>query len=97
MLRTLGIAIFSAVVIHAGIASAQTPVAPPVDLEAEYKKMDLDHDGIVTVIDYVGKKKHGEAAKAKSHFAKMDKNRDGFLMFKEYKAFMERPVSPKKN
>ncbi len=55
------------------------------DPEAQFKKMDKDSDGKVTLEEFVGKKDGEKADKAKAAFAKLDKNSDGSLTLEEFK------------
>ena len=54
--------------------------------EANFRKLDKDGDGKVTLDEYIGLKEGEAKAKALKTFQKLDTNRDGHLTLEEYKA-----------
>jgi len=56
---------------------------PKVDREAQFKKMDKNSDGKLSLEEFTGKR---DAEMAKEQFAKLDKDKDGSLTLEEFKA-----------
>ena len=55
------------------------------DLDAQFKKMDKDSDGKLTLEEYKGKRTGKKAERAEKLFKRLDKNSDGSLTLEEFK------------
>jgi hypothetical protein len=56
------------------------------DPEAQFKKMDKDSDGKLSLEEFKGKRQGDKATKAEERFKKLDKNSDNSLSLEEFKA-----------
>jgi Ca2+-binding EF-hand superfamily protein len=57
---------------------------PKLSPEEQFKKMDKDGDGKLTLEEFVGKRTGEKADKAKETFTKKDKDADGKLTLEEF-------------
>ncbi len=89
-LLTLGIFGFSLTM------AAQEKKAP--DAKKILKRMDADKDGKISLKEFtsVKRKKEIPVERLEKRFAKMDKNRDNVVNYKELKAFFDAPKKGKK-
>jgi Ca2+-binding EF-hand superfamily protein len=62
---------------------AQQPKRTP---EEQFKRMDANNDGKLTVQEFVGKREGEKAEKAKDQFKRLDKNNDGAVTLEEFLA-----------
>lgn len=83
MKKFLALALIAAM-FSPGILFAQDKKKP--DPEAQFKKLDKDGDGKVSLAEFKGKRTGDKATKAEEQFKKRDKDSDGFLTLEEFKA-----------
>lgn len=64
-------------------ADAQEKKKP--DLDAQFKRLDKNGDGKLSLEEFKGNRTGEKAEKAETQFKRMDKNNDGFLTLEEFK------------
>lgn len=65
-------------------------------IEAAFKKLDVNGDGKLTLVEYKAEKVGEEATKAEAEFKAMDKDVNGSLTLEEYKAGQPKKKEEKK-
>lgn len=69
------------------IAAIPAIAADAAALEAEFKKLDTDMDGTLSLVEFKASPEGvKDAEKAEAKFKKLDKDTDGTLSLEEYKA-----------
>jgi Ca2+-binding EF-hand superfamily protein len=63
-----------------GVVGAATP-----DTKSEFRQLDADKDGKVSLEEYTKKLGDKQKKSAEARFKKADKNKDGFLVLDEFK------------
>jgi Ca2+-binding EF-hand superfamily protein len=77
----------SKILIAAAIAASPAIAADGAALEAQFKKLDTNSDGTLSLDEYkAGPEGVKDLAKAEAKFKKLDTNSDGVLSLDEYKA-----------
>ena len=69
-----------------GVIATPAVAAAADKAEKQFKKLDANGDGKLSVEEFVGKKTGKKADRAKKRFAKLDKNSDNSLSLEEFKA-----------
>lgn len=69
-----------------GEAAAQEEPKKKPDREAQFKKMDKDSDGKLTLEEFKANKKDKQLENAEKQFARLDKNSDKSISLEEFKA-----------
>lgn len=59
---------------------------PKASVEDQFKKMDKDGDGKISLQEFQGKRDGDKAAAAEKRFKALDKDNDGSLSLEEFKA-----------
>ena len=65
--------------------SASAADKPKPDMEAQFKKLDKDSDGKLSLVEMTGKKTGEDAEKVKKAFGRLDANKDGSVSLEEFK------------
>ena len=90
-------------VVGAGLIGAQSVSAghqddkKKADFEADFKKLDGNSDGKVTLEEFKEKATEKQKPRADQIFARMDKDSDGKVTLEEYKEFRNTPRKKKKD
>ena len=79
----IGAGIVACAFMTAPVIAQDKPKAKPED---QFKKLDKNADGKLTVEEFTGKRTGDAAEKAKQKFAKLDKNSDKNVDLEEFKA-----------
>ena len=69
----------------------KTEEKKPVDVEANFKKMDADKDGKLTLEEFKAKKKGKQLENAEARFKKFDKDSDSKVTLEEFKTGQPKP------
>ena len=98
-MRGCVVALFAGIVGFSTFVFAEDKPAPKKDdkvspQDAQFKKLDKDNDGKLTMVEFVAEAKDRPVQKGKMelYFKKLDKNNDGSLTLEEFKT----PVAPPK-